>query len=618
MRNLFVLVLLMIASTSVKSQNYNQKEISSKVNAVTVFLKSAQITREKSIQLPKGITVLKFKKLSPFVNSKSIQVTSKDVEIQAVNFEKDFLDKSVKAPEIVALEKRLKALELSKDTEKVNLEILNDELLFMTDNRKISGRNETLNTSNFKETAAFYSAKIKELKLKRIKVKRSIKSLENKIRDIWKQKNEFTPNKDYASGIIVIKVKSLKNQVSKFSLSYNVSNAGWVPSYDIRVKNINSPLTIVYKANVIQNTKVNWHNVALKFSSANPNKNNTQPNLVPYFLDYGSIPPIYKGDINTVTGKVSDKSGSLPGVSVLVKGTTIGTQTDFDGNYSLPIPKNTSEIEFSYLGYKTVQKRIHGSVMNIMMEEDANRLDEVVVTAYGTSSSSVRRSKPKKIKIRGNSSLKYNIPTRETINQTSVDFEVIEPYSIKSDNKNYTVAMRTYETSPSYQYFSFPMANNSAFLVASLVDWEKYHMLEGEANIYFENTFIGKSIIDTRFAKKELKFSLGVDKNVVVSRQKRKNYTTRQFIGNKQEEAKAWDITIKNNKTERISMTVIDQIPITTREEIKITLEEIMAGIFDKKTGELKWNFSLNPKNTKKISFAYKVKYPKNRFLNIE
>ena len=85
----------------------------------------------------------------------------------------------------------------------------------------------------------------------------------------------------------------------------------------------------------------------------------------------------------TVSGTVSDNSGALPGVSVIIKGTTTGTETDFDGKYSIKA-KAGDVLSFSYLGYTTVEKTIGTSnTVNVTMEEDANVLDEVVVTALG-------------------------------------------------------------------------------------------------------------------------------------------------------------------------------------------------------------------------------------------
>lgn len=85
----------------------------------------------------------------------------------------------------------------------------------------------------------------------------------------------------------------------------------------------------------------------------------------------------------TVTGKVSDASGPLPGVTVLVKGTNTGTQTDFDGNYSLTASPG-AVLTFSFIGMQTVERTVGASnVINVVMQESAEALEEVVVTALG-------------------------------------------------------------------------------------------------------------------------------------------------------------------------------------------------------------------------------------------
>ncbi|HEY9170430.1 MAG TPA: SusC/RagA family TonB-linked outer membrane protein [Lutibacter sp.] len=87
----------------------------------------------------------------------------------------------------------------------------------------------------------------------------------------------------------------------------------------------------------------------------------------------------------TVTGKVSDASGPLPGVTVIIKGTKTGTQTDFDGNYSIKATTG-AVLQFSFIGMKTVDQTVGvSSSINIVMQEDAEALDEVVVTALGIS-----------------------------------------------------------------------------------------------------------------------------------------------------------------------------------------------------------------------------------------
>lgn len=87
----------------------------------------------------------------------------------------------------------------------------------------------------------------------------------------------------------------------------------------------------------------------------------------------------------SVTGIVTDASGApLPGASILEKGTTSGTQTDFDGNFSILVPDNATLI-VSYVGYSTQEIAVNGrSNINVSLIEDANQLDEVILVGYGT------------------------------------------------------------------------------------------------------------------------------------------------------------------------------------------------------------------------------------------
>ncbi|WP_345162343.1 TonB-dependent receptor [Pontibacter saemangeumensis] len=88
----------------------------------------------------------------------------------------------------------------------------------------------------------------------------------------------------------------------------------------------------------------------------------------------------------SVSGKVTDEKGEgLPGVTVLVKGTSNGTATGVDGNYTLPVTTPNATLVFSFIGYQTQEVAINNrATVNVTMAPDAKALEEVVVTGYGT------------------------------------------------------------------------------------------------------------------------------------------------------------------------------------------------------------------------------------------
>jgi Domain of unknown function (DUF4139)/N-terminal domain of unknown function (DUF4140) len=637
MQKVLIAILCLFINISF-AQKAIKKSINSQVSEVTVFLKGAQVTRLKTVDIKTGKTILKFVNLSPYIDAKSIQIkTDNAVTVLSVNHNQDFLNKLKKSEELKNLEKKLNTLKDKIELENTYLDIIKEELTFLKANRNIGGKNQTLNVTTLKEASNFYSSKLTALKLKEIERYKTLAKLRKVKNDISNQIATITNKKEFPTGEILIKIDAKKNLKASFKISYLVNNAGWYPSYDVRAKNINQPLELVYKANVRQDTKVDWTNVKLKFSSTSPDISGVAPKLKSYYLNYNTLPPVYGSFNNTVTGVVSDNSGPLPGVNVMVKGTTIGTQTDFDGRYTLTVPDNNSRLEFSFVGMETATVIANRPQINLVMNSDSNDLDEVVVTAQGVKRdrkalgygvSRVLSGKASGIQIRGASSIRGSSHKKKERNlanqikqvrkQTTVEFEIKTPHTLKSSNKNYVVAMKGYKIDAGYQYYSVPKIKPTAFLIANITHWEKYNLLDGEINIFFEETYMGKSLLDLREATDTLQISLGNDKQVSVKREKVKAFTTRQFIGNKKAESKAWKITVRNNKKQQINMVVYDQAPVSTLEEIKIEIDKNNGAQFNSKTGEMKWLFSLASNSKKELNLKYTVKYPKYRKLIIE
>jgi hypothetical protein len=101
---------------------------------------------------------------------------------------------------------------------------------------------------------------------------------------------------------------------------------------------------------------------------------------------------------------------------------------------------------------------------------------------------------------------------------------------VPADGKQYLVEIDQVTTEAKYQYYAAPKLSTDVFLTARITDWTKYNFLSGEANLFFEGTFIGKSKLDTRAANDTLSLSLGVDKNIVVKRMMQTELNEKQGI----------------------------------------------------------------------------------------
>jgi len=625
MKALSILFLLLIFNQSF-AQEIPEKVVTSKVVEATVFLKGAQVLRREKVTLTKGESIVKFTNLSPFIAPKSIQLKAAgELTVLGINHQQNFLDKSVKSEELLVLEKKLEDVDKKIELENTYLSILQEEIAFLQTNRLIGGKNETLNVATLKQAAEYYGSQLTALKLQTIERTSTIKELLEHKNNLQSQINSLSGEKEFSTGEVLIRVDAKMPATFSFELSYLVDNAGWFPSYDIRAKDINSPVNLHYKANVKQDTKVDWDNIKLTFSSAEPSVSGVAPELQPYLLNYNTPPPSYSQRTGSVTGKVMDSEGQgLPGVTIIVSGSTIGTVSDFGGNYSLTLPNRASQLTYSSVGYISQTLPITADVMNVLMREDQVALNELVVTASGISNNRLKRMKGKEevnfdVAIGQTPPMEsIPLPIAQVENQTAINFEINTPYSIKSDRKNYTVDMVTYELPAFYQYFAVPKANNSAYLIAGVTDWEQYQLLEGEANVFFEQTFVGKSLLDVRYALDTLEISLGRDKMVTIEREKEKDFTEKSFLGGKKSATRMWKTTIKNNKSQPISMVVLDQVPVSTLEEIEVEVQNLSGGKRDAKTGEIKWEFKLAPSATKLLELKYEVKYPRNKNLVVE
>ncbi|MFM7430017.1 MAG: DUF4139 domain-containing protein [Flammeovirgaceae bacterium] len=199
--------------------------------------------------------------------------------------------------------------------------------------------------------------------------------------------------------------------------------------------------------------------------------------------------------------------------------------------------------------------------------------------------------------------------------QTSLntEFDISLPYTVVSAAKATTVDIRNYEMKSDYVYSVAPKLDNDAFLLARATGWEEFSLLPGEANIFFEGTFVGKSFIDPNNIKDTLSVSLGRDKRIVVKREKLKDLTSRNFVGSTKKESYSYEISVRNSKSESIKIVVEDQVPISQNTQIDVSLQNAGGAKYNKTNGKLVWELDLKANETRKVGYQFEVKYPKDK-----
>ena len=210
------------------------------------------------------------------------------------------------------------------------------------------------------------------------------------------------------------------------------------------------------------------------------------------------------------------------------------------------------------------------------------------------------------------------VAVQKQIGETTITFDIAIPYSIPSDGKVQTVEIQRLSAPADYKYVTLPKLSPLAYLTANITDWAKLSLQSGEATLYFENSFVGKSNLNVNQLTDTLTLSLGTDNSILVKREKRKDFTSKRVIGSNKTEIYSFLLTIRNNKATPVKITLNDQIPISSNSGITVETIELSGGRHNEQTGELKWDLDIKQQETKQIILTYSVKYPKDKTIILE
>lgn len=520
---------------SFQSFAQDEKEINASIKKVTVFLQGAQVTHEGSIALSKGKHTIKLTSLSPYIQSNSVNVKTKGVSLINVIHQTNFIREASAPKRLSALEDSIQLMNDQLTLQNNKVQVFEEEKAMVIANKSIKGQ-EVLDVADLQEVAKFFRDHLTELTEKIQDGRIKAREIQNTLNRLVNEKNTLGYNHGKHTGEIFMEIFSNGGNAS-FEISYYTTNATWYPTYDIRAKDINSPITLDYKANIQQSTGCDWKDVELTLSTGNPSISGQAPEISKWTIDY--YREYFKKEKKAAYGN------AVPQMKM-------DRLSEGDKNY---------EVVENYQ-----------SAAPIAVIQEAS---------------------------------------------TTIQYAIATPYSIISDGKSHKVDIAQHQVAASYKYKAVPKIDPTAFLVAQITDWEKFNLLAGEANIFFEDAFVGNSFINPAAANDTMDISLGRDKNIVICRTKSVEQQKKTFLGSDKIVEMTWEIKIKNNKAKAISIEIKDQIPVSSNKDIEVS-SEIKEGSLNNETGIVKIEYNINPAEEKIFKFSYKVKYPKNNVIVLE
>ena len=585
---------------------YAQKPIfvAAKVKAATVYFNSAEISQTASAILPKGTSEIVIKNVSDYVNENTIQIGAPSaVTVLSVQFTDDYvseyeLDETNPAikkvrDSIVLVKKEIQKVENARDSEAKAIELLDK-------NQQISGVNSGLNVAELMKMVDYYKLKRTEVKNnydaldeKSIKLNALLVKLNSKL-EINTKKEDKT-----SDGKLIIQVMNEIAGNVDFEINYLTSDASWKPFYDLRANSIGEPMEMMYKAEVKQDTGIDWKKIKLTLSSGNPNQNNQAPTVNPWFLRYQEQEVIQVG-YGTMKSKLE---GRVAGVQINDGASESNSNIRIRGAASLD--KNIQPLVIIN-GVASTQEAMNGlspeSIKSVNVLKDA-----AATSIYGS------RASNGVILVTTKQMDDY---TSITENQLNISFDIDIPYDILSNGKAHSVALKEIKIPASFKYYAAPKVEKEAFLMAEIVGYSKYNLLKGEANIIFEGMYVGKTTINPSQTSDTLSLSMGRDKKISINREKVADKSGTKFLSSKKEQTFTYDITVRNNKKETAQLLLKDQYPLSPDKDIEIELLQSDGAKVNAETGILTWDLNLKPNETKKIRISYRVKYPRDKVID--
>ncbi|HNS13431.1 MAG TPA: mucoidy inhibitor MuiA family protein [Bacteroidia bacterium] len=580
------------------------------------------------------------------------------------------------------IEAKVESLEIINQDLQSRIKVFEIEEKLLIDNSFLGQDDKGSSVAVIKEAADFYRVRVNEIRHSILVLSREAQKNIERIQDFYTRVNEITAEKSQMFSRIIVAVDCDMLVAEKLKLNYYTASAGWEPYYDFRVDDISQPFVLVYNANVYQTTGEDWENVKINLSSNNPSLSGEKPKLLNWYLGRANPYQKATSFVGpaSLKGRVLSEMESvgIPFANVQVyrgNNSIAATVSDFDGNYSIkPIPPGVYTVKVLAVGFQQVEMRnVVLSTGNNTYQEFKLRsgvqLSAVEVLDYkiplrSPGSSSQRTVSFEEIQaaptrdvnsiasqtagiyqrddlgtydqlnIRGSRSdgLSYYVDgialrSPQSINYISntlkravanLEYHIEVPYTIPSDGEDYGLRIKEVTIPVNYHYYVIPKLEKVAFLTAEILNWTDLDLLSGKASIYYQETFIGNSVIDAEQLTDTLIVSLGRDKEIIISREGNKELIEKRIIGNNIKETLAWDISIKNNKKSLIKITVEDQFPLSQGDLIEVNQMESSNAILDDLTGKLTWELELEPGVKKTVNYKYSVKYPKGIYLAIE
>ncbi len=304
MKRIFLFTAL--ATFSWRAQATEKDLIKASLSEVTVYSQGAQLHHKANYTAKVGVTEVSIEGISPYIDPKSIQVKATGNVVildskyvlyypQPAAVTEDGIPLKIKRS-ISLLEDSLRSWTFDIQEIDDEIGVLNATKYIISNNGSMKGTGKVNDSIQLLKSAVdYYALKMNEINKKLLVLQRKKaqkvylkKEMEDRLEELrnYQNGNRLNVESNKAIPRVVITLSSNEIVSGKLSFSYVISQAGWTPLYDLRSDSSTGKINLTYKAQVHQNSGLDWNDVRLNISTNNPYANKTKPELNPWYIDY--------------------------------------------------------------------------------------------------------------------------------------------------------------------------------------------------------------------------------------------------------------------------------------------------------------------------------------------
>lgn len=290
--------IFLLSITLVSAQN-SQQEVSLTPEKAIIFRNSAQVFSTSSVTLEEGNNVLIYKGLTPRINTQNIVVSGlKGASVNKILFSTDYLLTPSVQKELEQVKQQLNDVMRTKNKVTNHVNALDTEKEVLQKNQLAASNENNASLEKLKAYATYYRNRFEEINNLQYELRLQLEQLTGEQNALQRQKNQLESEVRENRGVLTLHLHAPKKITTQLKLNFQVYDAGWSPSYELRATDANAPISFLYQAEVFQHTGTDWNSIDLYLSTGNPRSRTVTPTLFPYYLNFYEAPVVLRNEAN--------------------------------------------------------------------------------------------------------------------------------------------------------------------------------------------------------------------------------------------------------------------------------------------------------------------------------